>query len=44
MATHDDLPKWLGGVNVVVKWLQRLGLSIGTMHVASPATRSLTSR
>jgi deazaflavin-dependent oxidoreductase (nitroreductase family) len=40
MATHDDLPKWLGGVNVVVKWLQRLGLSIGTMHVLSVPGRA----
>lgn len=35
MPTHNDLPKWLGGVNAVVKALQRLGFSIGTMHVLS---------
>jgi hypothetical protein len=40
MATHEDLPTWLGGVNALVKGLQRLGISIGTMHVLSVPGRS----
>jgi hypothetical protein len=37
---HHDLPRWLGGVNTIVKGLQRFGVSIGTMHVLAVPGRS----
>lgn len=35
MPTNADLPRWLHIVNRIVIRLQRLGLSLGTMHVLS---------
>lgn len=40
MTTHHDLPKWLGAVNALVNALQRLGLSLGTLHVLAVPGRA----
>ena len=35
MANQPSLPRWLKPANRIVIWLQRLGLSLGTMYILS---------